>query len=508
MERWMEEYHNKPPECYKRCIDSFNVEHRIYEVCCYHMVRVCPRCGFEHEYYHRSCPHCGLEIFELMKMEHPEGFMPGYKHEMMEYKNQIDTQLLPSTTSQKGASIRDFFFKDTSFNFETLRAAGFVVDNGADINEVLLTAAAIPEGDEEAWMREWKATADRIYERGKYSFEHGDKISAREALLRASAYYRSAEFYRRKDPLNDPHVRELFGLSREAFVKAGKLLDGPFEEISIPYGKGKLPGYLLLVDDSGKPRPTLIYTNGFDSTTEEGYYVIGAAALRRGFNVILYDGPGTGRMIRERKVPYRPDWEAVLGPVMDYAETRPEVDKSKIVLFGYSLGGYLCARTAAFDHRPAAIVLDDGMTSFFATYPPLPEFLVEWIKAGRDEQAIPVLEWIKKHDTYARWALQNGVWVFGTSNEPEYIRKSEQFTLTTEDMHKIKSPALILQGENDLVFKGQASKLASELKAPHKHVVMRNADGAGEHCHMGAMRLLHQTIFDWLHTTLGSQHKK
>ena len=139
----------------------------------------------------------------------------------------------------------EFLFKDTSFKFETLRAAGFAVDNGADISEILLTAAAIPEGDEEAWMREWKATADRIYERGKYSLEHGDKISAREAFLRASAYYRNAEFYRRKDPVNDPHVLELFGLSREAFVKAGKLLDGPFEEISIPYGNDKLPGYLL-----------------------------------------------------------------------------------------------------------------------------------------------------------------------------------------------------------------------------------------------------------------------
>ncbi|MGE6880310.1 alpha/beta hydrolase family protein, partial [Bacillus mobilis] len=416
---------------------------------------------------------------------------------------EIATQPLPSLTSQKSIYAMDFFFKDKSFNFETLRAAGFAVDNGADLNEVFLTAAAIPDGDEEAWMREWKSTADRIYERGKYSFEHGDKISAREAFLRASAYYRNAEFYRRKDPQNDPYVLELFGLSCEAFVKAGKLLDGPFEEIAIPYDKDKLPGYLLLVDDSGKPRPTLIYTNGFDSTTEEGFYVIGAAALRRGFNVILYDGPGTGRMIREKKVSYRPDWEVVLGSVMDYAETRPEIDKSQIILFGYSLGGYLCARTAAFDHRPAAIVLDDGMTNFGATYPPLPEFLVNWIKAGHDEQTIPVLEWIKKHDTYARWALQNGVWVFGTSNEPEYIRKSELFTLTTEDMRKIKSPTLILEGENDLVFKGQASKLASELKAPHKHVVMRNADGAGEHCHMGAMRQLHQTIFDWLHTTLG-----
>ncbi|MFC6644657.1 alpha/beta hydrolase family protein [Granulicella cerasi] len=302
--------------------------------------------------------------------------------------------------------------------------------------------------------------------------------------------------------MNDPHVAELFNLSRETFLKAGKLLEGPFEEISIPYGDDTLPGYLLLVDDSGTPRPTLIYTNGFDSTTEEGYFVIGAAALRRGFNVILYDGPGTGRMIREKKVPYRPDWEAVLGPVMDYAETRPEIDASKLVLFGYSMGGYLITRTAAYDHRPAAVVCDDGVTSFFATYPPLPEYLVEWIKSGRDEEAIPVLEWIKEHDTYARWALQNGTWVYGTKTEPEYIRMSEQFTLAVKDMHKITSPVLLLEGENDLVFKGQAGKLASELKAPHKHVIMRNIDGAGEHCHMGAMRLTHQTIFDWLSETL------
>lgn len=102
--------------------------------------------------------------------------------------------------------VMEFLFKDTSFKFETLRAAGFAVDNGADISEVLLTAAAIPEGDEEAWMREWKATADRIHERAKYSQEHGDKVSAREAFLRASAYYRNAEFYRREDPVNDPDV--------------------------------------------------------------------------------------------------------------------------------------------------------------------------------------------------------------------------------------------------------------------------------------------------------------
>jgi pimeloyl-ACP methyl ester carboxylesterase len=397
----------------------------------------------------------------------------------------------------------EFLFKDTSFKFEALRAAGFAVDNGADISEILLTGAAIPEGDEEAWMNSWKATGDRVYQRAKQSFESGDKVSAREAFLRASSYYRSAEFYRRKNPRTDPHVLELFGLSREAFVRAGDLMDGSFIEISIPYENGSIPGYLLTPDKSGKPRPTLIYTNGFDSTTEEGYYVIGAAALRRGFNVILYDGPGTGRMIREKNIPFRPDWEAVLGPVMDFATARPEVDASRLVLFGYSMGGYLIARTAAYDHRPAAVVCDDSVLSFFSTYPPLPDFLNQWILEKRDEQAIPVLQWIKQNDTYARWALQNGTWVYGTETEPEFVRKSAEFSLTTEEIGQIKSPVLLLEGENDKVFSGQASKISAALTAPYKHVIMLNADGAGEHCHMGAMRITHQTIFDWLHSTLG-----
>ena len=88
---------------------------------------------------------------------------------------------------------------------------------------------------------------------------------------------------------------------------------------------------------------------------------------------------------------------------------------------------------------------------------------------------------------------------------PEYVRKSAEFSLTAEQVHKIKTPALILEGEDDAVFKGQAGKLASELKSPHKHVLMRSKDGAGFHCHMGAMRLLHQTVFDWLENTLASK---
>jgi pimeloyl-ACP methyl ester carboxylesterase len=399
--------------------------------------------------------------------------------------------------------IVEFIFKDEAFKFETLRAAGFAADAGADIGEVIVTTAQIPEGDEDAWTTAWRATAERTAQRGEDSLQVGDTVSAREAFLRASSYYRSAEFYRRADPLNDPQVLELSRLSKAYLIKAGPLLDGPFAEVSIPYGNRAMPGYLFLVDDSGQPRPTVIYTNGFDSTREEGYFVIGAAALRRGYNFLAYDGPGQGWMIREEKMPYRSDWENVLGPVVDYAQTVPEIDNDKIVHFGYSLGGYLVARYAAYDHRSAAIVCNDGMTTFYASYPPIPADILSLIENHDDDEALERLDVMIKEDTNARWGLQNGVWVNGVANFAEYVRSTAAYTLTLEDIRKIQTPVLLLEGEDDKVFAGQAAKVAADLRVPYKHIVMRDADGAGQHCHEGAMYLLHQTIFNFLATTLG-----
>jgi pimeloyl-ACP methyl ester carboxylesterase len=396
----------------------------------------------------------------------------------------------------------EFIFKDEAFKFETLRAAGFAADAGADIGEVIVTTSQIPDGDEDAWTAAWTATAERTARRGQNSLDVGDSVSAREAFFRASSYYRSAEFYRRKDPLNDPQVLELSRLSKDYLVKAAELLDGPFSEVQIPFEGRSLPGYLFLVDDSGTPRPTVIYTNGFDSTREEGYFVIGAAALRRGYNFLAYDGPGQGWMIREEKVPYRPDWENVLGPVVDYALSVPEVDAAKIVHFGYSLGGYLVSRYAAHDHRSAALVCNDGMTTFYASFPPIPADVLKLIEQGRDDEALPLLEAMIKEDTNARWGLQNGVWVNGVANYAEYVRSTRAYTLTDQDIASIQTPVLLLEGEDDAVFAGQASKVAAGLKAPHEHVVMRSADGAGAHCHEGAMLLLHQTVFNFLAKTL------
>lgn len=398
-----------------------------------------------------------------------------------------------------------FLFKNESFSFEALRAIGFAPYGGADIGEVLITGEAIRDNDEASWLNAWKATARRIEDLARASLVSGNEVSAREAFLRASNYYRAAEFFRREDPKNDPEVNELSSRSVATFISASELFDSPVRRVKIPYEATTFPGYLFLVDDSGKPRPTIIYNNGFDSTAEESWFAIGAAALKRGYNVLAFDGPGQGAAIREQGLVFRHDWENVIKPVIDYALSRPEVKPDSIILFGYSLGAFLVARAAAFDHRPAALLLDDGIFDFHAAFrKALPSPILKWVAAGKDSKALPLLRLKKRFSTSVRWGLNNGVWTFGAKSEADFIRLTRLYTLEGI-AENIQSPTLILDAENDQFLKGQPEILSGKLKCKNNLVTLTNAEGAGEHCHMGAMLRTHQVVFDWLAETLAAK---
>ena len=52
--------------------------------------------------------------------------------------------------------------------------------------------------------------------------------------MRASNYYRAAEFYVRDDP-HDPRSLEGWQSSHDCFAEAARLSDPPFEAVEIPY---------------------------------------------------------------------------------------------------------------------------------------------------------------------------------------------------------------------------------------------------------------------------------
>jgi alpha-beta hydrolase superfamily lysophospholipase len=88
------------------------------------------------------------------------------------------------------------------------------------------------------------------------------------------------------------------------------------------------------------------------------HYGHAAAAQRRGYHVLTFDGPGQGRALIEDNVPMRPDWETVVRAVVDFAMTLPGIDPARIALAGWSFGGYLAPRAASGESRIAALIAD------------------------------------------------------------------------------------------------------------------------------------------------------
>lgn len=92
-------------------------------------------------------------------------------------------------------------------------------------------------------------------------------------------------------------------------------------------------------------------------------HVTGFAALERGWNVINYEGPGQPTVRRDQDLGFIVEWEKVVTPVVDHLSTLPEVDMSRLAFYGYSFGGWLATRAAAFEHRIQAVVAIDGVYS-------------------------------------------------------------------------------------------------------------------------------------------------
>lgn len=386
-------------------------------------------------------------------------------------------------------------FNDQTFSFELLRAASYGVYAGSEIGEVLATAKQIREGDFESWHVAWQRTAARIDTLAAEARDKGHHLSAGQAFLRASNYYRTAEFFLAPD---DPRRKVTFEKSRNTFWQFLVLSGLCVEQVRIPYEGITLPGYFYRVDESRAPRRTLLSLGGFDSTGEELYFFAAAAALRRGYNVLTLDGPGQGEPLRVQHLPARPDYEVPVRAAVDYLLTCPEVDPERVALMGTSLGGYYAARAAAFEPRVKALiihgVLFDLWTMRTKTKPMLAR-LGDWKSKARVQA---VLRLAARFNTELRWQIENGIWVFGVENVFELMREMRRYTLA-DAAGLIHQPTLILHGEKDhFIPREQVDMFYAALKASKTLRVFTEEEGAEEHSQLGNLALLHQVLFDWL----------
>lgn len=417
-------------------------------------------------------------------------------------------QTPPTPAPDASCSCPALVFSNPEFSFELLRTLSAAYNGEADAGECLATASRIREGDFESWYSEWNATADHFSEEGDSRLAAGHTVTAREAYYRAATYYRTAEFFLHGNPA-DPRIVATWQKSRDAFRAALALDTVPYEIVAIPYGNATLPGYFYKVDNSGKARPLLIVQTGFDGCQEE-LHPYATEGLKRGYNVLTFEGPGQGGVIRVQHLPFRADWENVITPVIDYAVSRPDVDENRIALWGISLGGYLAPRGASSEHRIKALIADAG------TYDVGQNFLHGMQKAGGPVANMTrkeLQEWLRsdpagfnegiraemEKSTITRWLNEQGMFAFNKRSPALFWAEYMDFSLEGR-AENITCPTLVTASTKDQFDPGmvQAKELYDHLDCGKKMVIYSDEFGAQYHCQMGAFAQSFAGKFDWL----------
>jgi hypothetical protein len=395
------------------------------------------------------------------------------------------------------------YFKDDDFQFGLELVLGAAYHRAADVGEALATADRIKDGDSATWVHEWLATGGSSWAAGRAAEQAGHRVSAVAYYRRAATYYATAlqRFAHAGD--NTPG-RELgiWRRQRECWDRVVDLQPVPGERVQIPCQDSQLPGYFFRAPDAapGERRPLVVLNNGSDGATSQMWVEGGAAAAERGYHWMTFDGPGQQAAFFEQQIPFRPDWEAVLTPVLNAMLARPDVEPGRVAVIGISQGGYWVPRALAFEHRFAAAVADPGVTDVLASWTrPLPPVMRAQLAEGERtafDREMHLAE-LMSPGTAATLAFRGKP--FGVEGGSRFglYQAVAAYRLGGEEQ-QITTPLLITDPEHEQFWPGQSRELYDRLPGPRELVSFTADEGAGRHCEPMARSLRDTRIFDWL----------
>jgi len=222
----------------------------------------------------------------------------------------------------------------------------------------------------EDWCAAWSARAAVHEELGNQALKDGYKLSAGEHYTRAAVCYHFGKFLFVNDT---KQMKQAHRKAVECRNKALPLLDPPGERVAIAYEGKHLYGNLRKPKGATRP-PVVVMCMGLDSTKEEmdDYE---NRFLKRGLATLAFDGPGQGEA--EYDFAICPEYEKPVKAVIDFVETRKDLDAGRVGIWGVSFGGYYAPRAAAFDRRIKACVALSGAYQRSASFEGRPIINVE-----------------------------------------------------------------------------------------------------------------------------------
>jgi dienelactone hydrolase len=393
---------------------------------------------------------------------------------------EVQEQFIEEVTSERGPHYEPFGWhhwpEHPWLSYQFRRQLGETQEGGGAVSECFQAASRMLPGDSESWHREWLRVAEHNDRRGDQAEVSGHVLTARAAWLRATDYYRSAEFWLEAD---DPRRLQTFDKCERAFARAGRYFDPPMESVQIPYQNGQvLYAHFLRAPRGAEQQPVLIAFGGLDSFKEELLFMVGRGALERGIACLLVDGPGQGATLRRERIVTRFDYEVPVRKCIDYLEQRDDVDTRRVAVSGSSLGGYYAARAGCFEHRLSAVISHGAIWS------------VNELWRGKGED-FGLARHIK--------------WVFGKPSMAEALQAGQAFTLDGI-LGNMRCPYLIVHGGHDVLGVRQAQRVYEAAQGAGVDVtfslVPEETTGA-EHCQHDNPGVAQDIIGDWLADRFG-----
>ncbi len=285
-----------------------------------------------------------------------------------------------------------------------------------DARQVLATIHSL---DRDEWAAAWSAKADTYIAKAKAAHT---RAAARDAYLAAWRLYMFGGWPARTSPGKEAAYHN----AAAAYRAYGALQDPPMHVVRIPYEGKEIVGYLRLPKGVTRP-PVVIAMGGLDEFKE--YEAIGfePGALAHGLGVFAMDMPGVG----ESPVPMEVGSERVFSKVIDVLSARPDIDKTRIGIYGVSAGGYWAALMAYVEpKRLRAAAAFGAPTDHY--------FDADWQHAS----------WGTKE--YLFGLKEARMYVYGTTDEAAFLAKMAPFSLKARGiLDKPSAPLLLGNGEHD-----------------------------------------------------------
>lgn len=343
-----------------------------------------------------------------------------------------------------------------------------------DEEEVLEVAKGI--GGLPAWFPAW------------YSL--GVKAEAENRFLHAAYYFRLAEFFlseKNKDKIST--YNRCIENYKEVLSK-----DKSVEEVGVPYARTTMKTLIFTPEiEIG----VIVMFGGYDSFVEEFYLAV-KSIVKKGYKVILFEGPGQGQTLKNGLV-FEPYWELPLGAILDF------FDLKKVTVLGVSWGGYFALRSAAFEKRIERVIayniLYDGfdcMTNFLQQ--PAKSIIHLLFKAKQSRIINKLLRAAMKKNALADWAITHGQYITGTTNPYEFYNNLKKHSLKGITQN-IQCDVLLLAGEKDHYIPRShydilMKKITNARSLEGRIFTMQ--EGGEKHCQVGNHQLALNYITDWI----------